>query len=65
MSKPLFDLTKKDCTWNWGVVMLDSHSGNKSDIFHHNNENNQLERRVQPPRDIIRCPVMDLSIPLE
>jgi len=19
MSKPLFDLTKKDCTWNWGV----------------------------------------------
>jgi len=25
-------------------VMLDSHLGDKSDIFHHNNENNQLER---------------------
>jgi len=34
------------------VVMLDSCLDNKSDIFHHNNKNNQLERRVQPPRDI-------------
>jgi len=25
-------------------VMLDSHLGNKSDIFHHNHENNQLKR---------------------
>jgi len=33
-------------------VMPDSCLGNKSDIFHHNNENNQLERQVQPPRDI-------------
>jgi len=46
-------------------VMPDSHLGNKSDIFYHNNKNNQLERQVQPPRDIIRCPVGDLSIPLE
>jgi len=34
------------------AVMLDSRLGNKSDIFHHNNENNQLERRVWPPRDV-------------
>jgi len=47
------------------VVTPDSHLGNKSDIFHHNNKNNQLERRVWPPRDIIRCPVVDSSIPLE
>jgi len=33
-------------------VTLDSRLGNKSDIFHHNNENNQLERRVWPPRDV-------------
>jgi len=35
-----------------GAVTPDSCLGNKSDIFHHNNENNQLERRVQPPRDV-------------
>jgi len=34
------------------AVMPDSYLGNKSDIFHHNNKNNQLERRVWPPRDI-------------
>ena len=34
------------------VVMPDSHLGNKSDIFYHNNENNQLKRRVWPPRDV-------------
>jgi len=33
-------------------VMPDSHLGNKRDIFYLNNKNNQLERRVQPPRDI-------------
>jgi len=33
-------------------VTPDSHLGNKSDIFHHNHKNNQLERRVWPPRDI-------------
>jgi len=47
------------------IVMLDSCLGNKSDIFYHNNENNQLERQVRPPRETIRCPVMDSSIPLE
>jgi len=26
------------------AVMLDSYLDNKSDIFHHNHENNQLER---------------------
>jgi len=34
------------------VVMLDSHLDNKRDIFHLNNENNQLERWVRPPKDI-------------
>jgi len=34
------------------VIMLDSHLGNKSDIFHYNYENNQLKRWVRPPRDI-------------
>jgi len=34
------------------AVMLDSHLGNKSDIFHHNKKNNQLERRVRSPRDV-------------
>jgi len=33
-------------------VTLDSHLGNKSDIFHHNHENNQLKRRVRPLRDV-------------
>jgi len=33
-------------------VMPDSCLGNKNDIFHHNNKNNQLERRVWPPKDI-------------
>jgi len=32
-------------------VMPDSCLGNKSDIFYHNNKNNQLERQVWPPRD--------------
>ena len=36
----------------WATVTLDSHLGNKSDIFHHNHENNQLERWVWPPRDV-------------
>jgi len=31
--------------------MPDSCLGNKSDIFYHNNKNNQLERQVQLPRD--------------
>ena len=34
------------------VVTLDSCLDNKSDIFHHNNENNQLERQVRPPKDV-------------
>jgi len=34
------------------AVTPDSCLGNKSDIFHHNNKNNQLERRVWPPKDI-------------
>jgi len=33
-------------------VTPDSCLGNKSDIFHHNNKNNQLKRRVRPLRDI-------------
>jgi len=33
------------------AIMLDSCLGNKSDIFHHNNKNNQLERQVWPPKD--------------
>jgi len=37
---------------DFDVVMPDSCLGNKSDIFHHNNENNQLKKRVRPPRDI-------------
>jgi len=37
---------------SYGVVMPDSRLDNKSDIFHYNNENNQLERRVRPPRDV-------------
>ena len=48
-----------------GIVMLDSHLGNKSNIFHHNNKNNQLERRVWPTKETIRCLVVDLSILLE
>jgi len=35
------------------AVMLDSCLGNKSDIFYYNNENNQLERQVWPPRDVL------------
>ena len=35
--------------------------GNKSNIFHHNNENNQLERRVQPPRDVPQIPSRGLK----
>jgi len=38
--------------WKLYSVTLDSHLDNKSDIFHHNHENNQLERQVQPPRDV-------------
>jgi len=34
----------------WYAVMLNSHLGNKSDIFHHNNKNNQLKRQVWPPK---------------
>jgi len=34
------------------AVMLNSHLGNKSDIFYHNHENNQLKRQVRPPRDV-------------
>jgi len=34
------------------VVMPDSHLGNKSGIFHYNNENNQLKKQVQSSRDI-------------
>jgi len=26
--------------WLYDIVMLDSHLGNKSDIFHYNNKNN-------------------------
>ena len=33
-------------------VTPDSCLDNKSDIFHHNNENNQLKRQVRPPRDV-------------
>jgi len=33
-------------------IMPDSCLGNKSDIFYHNNENNQLKRQVQPPKDV-------------
>jgi len=33
-------------------VMPDSHLGRKRDIFYLNNKNNQLKRRVWPPRDI-------------
>jgi len=36
--------------------------GKISDILHLNNKNNQLERRVQPPKISIRCPVVDSSI---
>ena len=35
-----------------GGVTPDSCLGNKSNIFHHNNKNNQLERQVRSPRDI-------------
>jgi len=35
-----------------GTVMLDSHLSHKSDIFHLNNKNNQLERQVWPPKDV-------------
>jgi len=34
------------------VVTPDSYLGKISDYFHHNNENNWLKRRVQPPRDV-------------
>ena len=34
---------RKDIRFIIGV-MLDSYLGNKSDIFHHNYENNQLKR---------------------
>jgi len=33
-------------------IMPDSCLGNKSDIFYYNNENNQLKRQVQPPKDV-------------
>jgi len=33
------------------TIMPDSHLDNKSNIFHHNNKNNQLEKWVQPPKD--------------
>jgi len=32
--------------------MPDSYLGHKSNYFHFNNENNQLKRQVQPPRDV-------------
>jgi len=45
------------------IVTLYKILGKISDILHLNNENNQLERRVQPPRDVpLRRPVVDLSI---
>jgi len=47
------------------VVTLDSHLGKISDYFHYNNKNNQLKRKVWPPEMFLRCPVMNLSIPLE
>jgi len=34
------------------AITPDSCLGNKSNIFHHNNKNNQLERQVRPPKDI-------------
>jgi len=41
----------KNLIWK-DAVIPDSHLDNKRDIFHYNNENNQLERRVWSPRDI-------------
>jgi len=34
----------KTISLNHYTVTLDSHLGNKSDIFHHNDKNNQLKR---------------------
>jgi len=36
----------------YNAVTLNSHLGNKSDIFHYNHKNNQLERQVQPPKNV-------------
>jgi len=45
--------TLPDCTKGFkSVVTPNSCLGNKSDIFHHNNKNNQLERRVWLSRDV-------------
>jgi len=41
-SEPFTSL--KIISLNHYAVTPDSHLGNKSDIFHHNNENNQLKR---------------------
>ena len=47
------------CNWvvrGWSklhyVVTLDSYLGSKSGNLHLNNKNNQLKRRVRPPKDI-------------
>ena len=39
-------------TWLSGTVMPYNNLGNISDIFHSNNQNHQLERRVQSPRSV-------------
>ena len=49
-----FERTTKTWSISWWlrnstIVTLYSHLGSKRDIFHLNNENNQLERRVRPP----------------
>jgi len=49
---PYFMVTGAQPALPLDVVMSDSCLGNKSDIFHHNNKNNQLERQVRPPKDI-------------
>ena len=43
------------------VVTPDSYLGKISDYFHHNNENNWLKRRVQPPRDVPQMPSCGLK----
>jgi len=40
------------CITSHNIIMPDSCLGNKSDIFHYNNENNQLKRQVWPLRDV-------------
>jgi len=47
------------------AVMLYNSLGKISGIFHCNNQNKQLERRVDLPDMFSGCPVVDSSIVLE